>query len=40
MRLYRERSREDRERAVGMISKKEVRLWLEKNSTSIAEMKT
>jgi len=32
MRLYRERSVEDRSRVVGMVSKKEVRKWLEAHS--------
>lgn len=30
MRLYRERTEEERRRVVGMVGKKEVRLWLEK----------
>lgn len=30
MRLYRERSDEERKRVVGLVSKKDVRLWLER----------
>lgn len=31
MRLYRKRTEEDRKRVVGMVSKKDVRKWLEDN---------
>lgn len=34
MRLYRERTLEDRQRVLGLVTKKEVRRWIEENAAS------
>ncbi|KAF8078116.1 cyclin-like protein [Lyophyllum atratum] len=38
MRLYRPRSGEDTNRVIGMVTKKEVRRWLEENGTHVTEI--